>query len=318
MGRINLTNQVDPATPASGTTDLFVDSADKLIKTIDDTGTVRDLTIGVTAHGALTGLSDDNHSQYALLAGRASGQTLIGGTGSGDDLTLQSTSDGTKGSVFFGSTTTFYNETNNSFTIGGDLTVDTDTLHVDSTNNRVGIGTTSPDNDLHIVSSGGARIDLTSGTGFGGAIRAIGDQTAINANFFQFNAVNNGETIARLRLLTGSSGNRDDGAAAFFTKNSSGSLVEAFRVDDSQLMGVGESTPTAKLHVDQSVTNGARPVMLLKQQDVSEEMMELDGTTIGVGNAIEAVGAKTLTTTHFIKVTITGVGARYFPVGTIA
>ena len=40
--------------------------------------------------------------------------------------------------------------------------------------------------------------------------------------------------------------------------------------------------------------------------------------TIGVGNAIEAVGAKTLTTTHFIKNTINGVGTRYIPAGTIA
>ena len=34
--------------------------------------------------------------------------------------------------------------------VTGDLTVDTDTLHVDSTNNRVSIGTTSPARDLHI------------------------------------------------------------------------------------------------------------------------------------------------------------------------
>ena len=32
----------------------------------------------------------------------------------------------------------------------GDMTIDTNTLHVDSSNNRVGIGTTSPDTKLHI------------------------------------------------------------------------------------------------------------------------------------------------------------------------
>ncbi len=35
----------------------------------------------------------------------------------------------------------------------GDLTIDTNTLHVDSSNNRVGIGTTSPVTDIHTVSS---------------------------------------------------------------------------------------------------------------------------------------------------------------------
>ena len=38
--------------------------------------------------------------------------------------------------------------------VGGDLTVDTSTLKVDSTNNRVGVGTASPDTALHIMCSG--------------------------------------------------------------------------------------------------------------------------------------------------------------------
>lgn len=53
----------------------------------------------VTDHGILLGLSDDDHTQYALLAGRSGGQTLTGGTASADDLTLISTSDATKGSI---------------------------------------------------------------------------------------------------------------------------------------------------------------------------------------------------------------------------
>lgn len=51
-------------------------------------------------HGGTGGLADDDHTQYALLAGRATGQTLKGGTGSGDDLTLESTNHATKGFVF--------------------------------------------------------------------------------------------------------------------------------------------------------------------------------------------------------------------------
>src|SRR5690606_26407808 len=54
---------------------------------------------GATDHGALTGLSDDDHAQYLLLAGRATGQIATGGTASGDDLTLRSTTDATKGDV---------------------------------------------------------------------------------------------------------------------------------------------------------------------------------------------------------------------------
>jgi len=44
--------------------------------------------------------------------------------------------------------------------VSGDLTVDTNTLHVDSTNNRVGIGTSLPSADLDVASSN-ATIHLT-------------------------------------------------------------------------------------------------------------------------------------------------------------
>ncbi|KKN82262.1 hypothetical protein LCGC14_0310750 [marine sediment metagenome] len=50
-------------------------------------------------HGSLAELSDDDHSIYLLLAGRSGGQTAIGGTASGEDLTLQSTAHATRGNV---------------------------------------------------------------------------------------------------------------------------------------------------------------------------------------------------------------------------
>lgn len=50
-------------------------------------------------HGGMDGRGDDDHGQYALLAGRAGGQALTGGTAAGDDLNLASTSHATKGAV---------------------------------------------------------------------------------------------------------------------------------------------------------------------------------------------------------------------------
>jgi len=52
-------------------------------------------------------------------------------------------------------------------TVSGDFTVDTDTLKIDSTNNRVGIGTASPARPLHIVDSApNIRIQDSDGTGY--------------------------------------------------------------------------------------------------------------------------------------------------------
>ena len=55
---------------------------------------------GQLDHGlALTGLTDDDHTQYALLAGRSTGQIITGGTGASEDLTLRSTTNATKGDI---------------------------------------------------------------------------------------------------------------------------------------------------------------------------------------------------------------------------
>ena len=72
--------------------------------------------------------------------------------------------------------TTAGNTTANDITIGG-LTVDTNTLHVDSTNNRVGIGTSNPSQKLHI--EGNARIT--------GTLDVSGTITATGGNSTQWN-----------------------------------------------------------------------------------------------------------------------------------
>lgn len=52
-------------------------------------------------HNSLSGLTsgDAGHTQFVMLAGRSGGQTIQGGTGASENLTLESTSNGTKGSI---------------------------------------------------------------------------------------------------------------------------------------------------------------------------------------------------------------------------
>jgi len=52
MGKTRYENQTTPSTPPSGTTDIYVDSADKHTKQIDDAGAVIDLTEGTGGSGA--------------------------------------------------------------------------------------------------------------------------------------------------------------------------------------------------------------------------------------------------------------------------
>jgi hypothetical protein len=98
-----------------------------------------------------------------------------------------------------------------SATFDGDLTVDTNTLYVDSANNRVGIGTTSPSVALHVV---------------GDSIRVVNDETI---NIIPGASEND---AGRIQTSSGS-------ALAFATNGSAG---EQMRLDTSGRLLVGTST----------------------------------------------------------------------------
>lgn len=76
-------------------------------------------------HNSLANLATgDVHTQYALLAGRSGGQTLIGGTVANNNLTLRSTSNATKGFVLLA---------DQGGNVGVGLTSPASLLHIDGT-----------------------------------------------------------------------------------------------------------------------------------------------------------------------------------------
>ncbi len=93
---------------------------------------------GVSDHGLLSGLSDDDHSIYALLAGRSGGQTLIGGSAASENLTLQSTAHATRGYV----------------RAQDDLQLLSDILRDSGGNERLTLATSSP----HLKATGEAQV----------------------------------------------------------------------------------------------------------------------------------------------------------------
>lgn len=179
-------------------------------------------------HGSTGGLTDDDHTQYALLLGRSGGQALIGGTASGNNLTLRSSSHATKGKVIFGNAgTTAYDEVNE----------------------RLGIGTASPSAQLHVVGASNTQVILGYPDGASGyGELQYRDQTSGNVKW-------------------GIGANADSASSPNFFylfqyRNAAEGTVNAYRllVNDSGAFGIGASPTSDLLTVGGTINANAMTV----------------------------------------------------------
>ena len=112
-------------------------------------------------------------------------------------------------------------------TVADDLAVDTDTLFVDASTDRVGIGLTAPSNVLHIKDSN-PTIRLEDSDGSGAGIAQV--QNTANGN---------------LRLIADP--NNDGSSSSSIEFEIDGSEIARF--DSSGNLGIGTTSPSQKLHV---------------------------------------------------------------------
>ena len=173
-------------------------------------------TVESTAQASLTLQGGDTNSKNLIFKKASAQQGKI--TAVGNELKFYA---GTSGTESLEITTT-------GVVIPGDLTVDTTTLKVDSTNNRVGIGATSPSEKLHVKSSNSDTAETVAG--FGNGDIDVGLQIKTNGNGgssldWGFNAVNSRNLV--------------------FDTNQ----TERMRIDSSGNVGIGTS-PSHKLDVN--------------------------------------------------------------------
>jgi hypothetical protein len=222
----------------NGAVTLYHNNSQKLATTssgVDVTGTANATTVDTTnievtnlkaKDGTSAGSIADSTGVVTLASSVLTTTDINGGTIDGTTI------GGTSAAAITGTTGVFSN----------DLTVDTDTLYVDSTNNRVGIGTNSPSEELHVVSANGTALRLeATNTSTGGGIDFYGKDaggttyqagninTAGGTGSLEFSAdPTNAETSTRVTFLT-------DG-------------TERVRIDDTGL-GIGTTSPAQALDV---------------------------------------------------------------------
>lgn len=203
-------------------------------------------------------------------------------------------------------------------------TGDINLILVDAGTDRVGIGQVTPEVKLQVngqMMSWNKANDVGNFLGpnaFAGAfvLGMISPVGAVNGAYVQANGRDwpAANQFGHVYIVSDDRNAHAQAGQIHFYQIGTGSRL---MIDKGGNVGIGATSPTGQLHIDQKSTTAAIPVLILDQADVSEEMIEFI-STIGVGNALEAKGGKTLTTTHFIKVTLPGALTRYIPCGTIA
>ena len=127
-----------------------------------------------------------------------------------------------------------------------DFTVNTNDFHVDTLNNRVGIGTASPDVELHVAASSNSyqvKLERTGSTAGSVILGGRGGDFRIYAN----------AEVTELHVLTiGTTGTvtfKEYGAGILETSGSGVISVSSSIVKSGSNIGVGEASPDTALHV---------------------------------------------------------------------
>ena len=140
-----------------------------------------------------------------------------------------------------------WDETADAWKIATDFTVDTDTLHVDSTNNRVGIGTTSPAEELDVVGD----VQVSGRLGIGSGISAELDIKGASNPEIRLQSTDSSDPF----LYFGDQVDAVRGGIGYDTSANTLQLrgynnSTRLTIDSSGNVGINDTTPSYKLDVN--------------------------------------------------------------------
>lgn len=213
-------------------------------------------------HGAdVAGLGDDDHTQYALLAGRSGGQILLGGTGSGESISIRSTSHSTKGQVQLGAQGTA-------------------TVVADEANGRAYFqGQATASNAVHEVVRVEARTPASgaASAGFGAAV-----------DFYLWNAAGATHQAGRQTIVWTDPADGSEDSDLVTSLMVGGTLTERFRTTSEGALVVAEvSAPTTPSSGKVAIYAKSDGLLYSKDDAGSESALSGGVTSLAAGTGVQ-------------------------------
>ena len=170
---------------------------------------------------------------------------------------------------------------NNNSTIGGfnsdnDFYVDTNTLFVDASANKVGIGVTNPNKQLTFAQTNDDAIQIRrKTTSEGNSSAGSGISWTWNSNSTDT------QTWAAIRAVMPGSSNTH---LTFSTRSTGGSFGERMRIRDNGNVGIGVTNPSYKLHVGGSIVGTSKSFLIKHPTKEGKQLLHacIEGPENGV------------------------------------
>ena len=190
----------------------------------------------------------------------------ISNTSNGNNIDIKTTSSNSlvhavkihSGGVFEAKQGAVFNEDSNDVDFRVESNGNTHMLFVDGGNNKIGIGTSSPSNNLEIFTDAGDEgLTIKSTGNTSNALIFDANRSGAGNSIGELQNKWNGTTVSMIASLTGGdTTNKDNGQLKFYTaEDGSSGIQERMVIDDAGLIGIGTSAPTAKLDVRGSVNS---------------------------------------------------------------
>ena len=206
--------------------DLTIDVAGGIVLDADDNGTTS-FKDGGTRYGLIEKSSNDMIIQSAI----SDGDMLLRGNDGGATIAALTLDMSDAGSAYF--------------------------------NNKVGIGTSSPANNVHIEIDAGGEGILVKGTGdHSGLLQFNVNRSNSNRVLGQLLGTWNGTDVADIQLKTADDTTNKDNGQITFSTSTADNLSEKMRLTSDGKLGIGETDPTSILHLKNSASDGVAGISM--------------------------------------------------------